>query len=196
MSLPRTLLLLFVTAPLFQGCGDKAASGSAALSVACMASPIGAISDSGVGALRIGMSTAEIRQRCQIIRDTVMVNDEYAENQRALLVVVGTDTVRAWIPSESITGIDVLSDRLSTADSLRVGVRLAQLRRIQGLTATSGEASAWLIAPRHCGLAFVISSAPGMIEADATLSQSQMRSWPDTLRVTMIQVAGCRGSES
>jgi hypothetical protein len=125
-----------------------------------------------------------------------MVNDEYAENQRALSVVVGIDTVRAWIPSDSIAGIDVLSDRLSTLDSLRVGVSLAQLRRIQGLTATSGEASAWLIAPHHCGLAFVISSAPGMVEPDATVTQSQMGSWPDTLRVTMIQVAGCRHSDS
>ena len=196
MSLLRTLLLFCVTAVLFQGCGDRAASGSAASNGACLVSPIGAISDSGVGALRIGMSSAEIQQRCLIIRDTVMLNDEYAENQRALSVVVGTDTVRAWVPSDSITGIDVLSDRLSTGDSLRVGVRLAQLRGIQGLTATSGEASAWLIAPRHCGLALVISSAPGMVEADATLTQREMRSWPDTIRVTMIQVAGCRGSDS
>jgi hypothetical protein len=196
MSLLRNLLLLCVTALLFQGCRDRAASGSAASSGACLDSPIGAISDSGVGTLRIGMSTAEIRQRCLIIRDTVMVNDEYAENQRALSVVVGTDTVRAWIPSDSITGIDVLSDRLSTGDSLRVGVRLAQLRGIQGLTATSGEASAWLMAPRHCGLAFVISSAPGMVAPDAAVTQREMRSWPDTLRVTMIQVAGCRGSDS
>jgi hypothetical protein len=201
MSLLRRLLLLCVTAFLFQGCGDRAASGAAASgaaasSQACLVSPIGAISDSGVGALRIGMSTAEIRQHCLIIRDTVMVNDEYVEIQRALSVVVGMDTVRAWVPSDSVTAIDVLNDRLSTGDSLRVGVRLAQLRGIQGLTATSGEAFAWLIAPRHCGLAFVISSAPGMVEADATVTQSQMRSWPDTMRVTMIRVAGCGGSDS
>jgi hypothetical protein len=196
MSLLRKLCLLCVTALVFQGCGDKAASVSTASSGACLVSPIGAISDSGVGALRIGMSTAEIRRRCQVVRDTVMVNDEYAENQRALSVVVGIDTVRAWIPNDSITGIDVLSDRLSTLDSLRVGVQLAQLRGIQGLTATSGEASAWLIAPRHCGLALVISSAPGTVEPDATVTQREMRFWPDTLRVTMIQVAGCRGSDS
>jgi hypothetical protein len=154
------------------------------------------VSDSGVGLLRIGMSAADIRRSCRVVRDTTMTNDDYVEVQRALSVVVGKDTVRAWIPNDSITGIDVLSAGLSTQDSLHVGVRLAQLRGIQGLTATSGEASAWLEMPRHCGLALVISSAPGMVETDARVTEREMRSWPDTIRVTMMRVSGCRPSDS
>jgi hypothetical protein len=157
---------------------------------------VAAVSDSGVGLLRIGMSAADIRRSCTVIRDTAMTNDDYVEVQRALSVVVGADTVRAWIPSDSITGIDVLSGGLRTQDSLHVGVRLAQLRGIQGLTATSGEASAWLEVPGHCGLALIISSAPGMVEADARVTEREIRSWPDTIRVTMIQVTGCPPSDS
>jgi hypothetical protein len=188
---------LAITALLFsQGCKAKSASSSAASNGMCLVVPEGAISDSGVGILRLGVSAAEIRKRCQIVRDTVMVNGDYVEAERALFIGVGSDTVRAWIPNDSITGIDVLSDRLSTQDSLRVGVTLAQLRGIAGLAASSGEASTWLRVPRHCGLALVISGSPGMDGADAEATEREIRSWPDTIRVTMIQISGCRDTES
>jgi hypothetical protein len=137
------------------------------------------------------MSAAEVRRRCQVVDDTVMLNGDYVENQRTMSVVVGADTVRAWFPGDSINEIDVLSDRLRTDDSLHVGMKLAQLRGITGLTAASGEASTSLQVPRHCGIALLVAGAPGMGEDGAEANETAIRSWPDTIKVNVIRVSGC-----
>jgi hypothetical protein len=200
MNRPASSVFYFLASAallLLQGCKDKTSSNSAtaASGESCLAKSDAAITDSAVGLLRIGMPAKEVGQRCHVVRDTVTVNDDYVEVERALWVVVGMDTVRAWVPRDSITSIEVLSDGLSTQDSLRVGLTLAQLRGIKGLSAVSGEATTWINVPRHCGVGLVISGAPGMDRADVPATEKEIRSWPDSIRVTGIEVSGCRDSD-
>jgi hypothetical protein len=175
-----------------QGCSDRAASKSTpSVNKDCTAVSRAAITDSAVGVLQLGMSAGDVRARCQVLRDTTMLNGDYVEKQRTMAVLVGTDTVRAWLPGDSINEIEVLSDRLQTEDSLHVGMMLADLRGISGVTATSGEASTWLQLPQHCGIGLVVAGAPGMGEDGAEANEATVRSWPDTIKVKGIRVARC-----
>ena len=137
------------------------------------------------------MRAADVQAQCQVVRDTVLLNPDYVENARTMSVVVGADTVLVWFARDSIREIDVLSDRPQTSDSLRVGMRLYQLRRIAGLTAISGEASTEIEVPRHCGIGLRVIGAPGMGEDGADADEAAIRSWPDTIRVNAIRVSGC-----
>jgi hypothetical protein len=174
-----------------QGCNDRPAPRSTRTADNDCTGSRAAITDSAVGALHLGMTAAEVRTRCRVLRDTIMLNGDYVENQRAMLVLVGADTVRAWLPEDSINEIDVLGDRLQTEDSLHVRMMLRDLRAIRGLTAVSGEASTWLQVPRHCGIGLVVANAPGMGEDGGEANEAAVRSWPDTIKVRAIRVSRC-----
>jgi hypothetical protein len=149
------------------------------------------VTDSGVGALSIGLAVTQVKERCRVVRDTVRANYDFAEAQRALSVLIGVDTVLAWAPNDTVSGIDIASRSLRTRDSLGVGTRLRTLLRRPGVTGATGETSTHAALAAHCGLAFVLSGG-GREEDGAEYSAREMRTWPDTITVTRIEIFGCR----
>ena len=149
------------------------------------------IADSGIGALTLGLSTAQVKERCHVVLDTSRDNWDHVERMRVLLVTLGRDTVLAWVSSDSVLQIDVTSRSLRTRDSLGVGTRLATLLKRPNPTGATGKASTWVSLPGHCGLLFVLSGG-GSGEDGAEYSAQELRTWSRSIRVTAIQIVGCQ----
>ncbi len=156
----------------------------------CGARTSAVVTDSRVGALSIGLTVAQVRERCRVVLDSVRDNWDYAEAQRALSVLVGSDTVIAWAPRDTVTLIDITSRSLRTRESLGVGTRLRSLLKSRGVTGGTGEASTHATLAAHCGLAFVLSGG-GRQEDGAEYTAREMRTWPGAITVTAIQIFGC-----
>jgi hypothetical protein len=89
-----------------------------------------AITDEGIGELRIGATVESIRQKCNVVRDTTAPGAE-GMLARKLRVALSRDTVEAEIVDGRVWRIAVHSPRLRTADSLGVGITLARLLRLR-----------------------------------------------------------------
>ena len=162
---------------------------------ACGVTPSTVITDSGVGALTIGSTVAQVKQRCRVVSDSVRPNYDSVEDERALSVLVGTDTVIAWVPRDSVYGIDIASTFFRTRDSLGVGTTLKALLERRGVTAVTGEASTWANLPEHCALNFILSY-DGTGEDGQDYSATDLAAWPPNVFVTMIRIGPCYGPGS
>jgi hypothetical protein len=166
---------------------------------ACTVRTRAVVSDSSVGPLVLGMTFSEVKSRCQVVRDTVLPDYDYAEVQRVLVVNIGLDTVAAKgsvSPLDSdqtgqrIAAISITRPILRTSDWLRVGMTLRQLRRRRGLSGGVSEASTWLMVPNHCGIGLAISNS-GPFEHGADLNARDLRRIADTTTVVLMRVDGC-----
>jgi hypothetical protein len=150
------------------------------------------VTDSGVGALRLGLSVATVRERCIVYADTSLVNHDFVEMERVLLVRIGRDTIRAAVSHDGVIDrIDVDTPHLQTRDGVRVGRTLRSLlnRRVTGGVS---EATVGIALPGHCGLRFVLAGEPSDLEQGRDLAYQDLRRFPVTTRVARIQIVGCR----
>lgn len=149
----------------------------------------GFISDSAVAGLPIGASVASVKQHCRVLEDTTALGSE-AQPERTLLVEIGSDSLVAVIDSDKVWRIEIVSPRLNTKDSLRVGIRLSRLLRDTSAHALIGEGSYYVVMRSHCGLSFALPSIE-LSEPTGDLDAAKLRELPDTLRIQEILVVGC-----
>jgi hypothetical protein len=152
------------------------------------------VTDSGIGALRIGMPVALVRSQCRVVRDTIQTNDDYVESERVLYVDLGRDTVMAAVRDDRIDRIDIDGPVFHTADSLFAGMSLRRLLRKPGVTAAAGEASIQADVPGHCGLGVELSGA-GPSKDEFEYTNDELRRWPPTIRVKKLWIYRCRMAE-
>lgn len=147
----------------------------------CGVGPNAVLADSGIGALRIGATVAEIRSRCMVLTDSVYPGPE-GQPERRLAVVTGSVNTAAAIVDDRVWRIYVASPRFRTADSLGVGTTVEQLRSPHGRLAR-GEGT-FVLRPDHCGLSFQLAGGvpPNAETLDAV---------PDSVRVERVLVIGC-----
>jgi hypothetical protein len=163
---------------------------------ACGVGPTTFLTDSGIGKLRVGVSRAEIIRLCRVIRDTMVVNDDYVEMERVLVIDLGRDTVIAALGADtSISRIDVAHSRFRTRDGLRVGTSLRSLLNRWGLSAGIGEAAVQASVAAHCGLTLVLSGKGGGQQGDE-FTRDQLAHWPRRIHVKRILVHGCRSGNA
>ena len=147
------------------------------------------VTDSGVGALRIGATVADVSQRCTIARDTTAPRAE-GQEARVISVVFGSDTVEAEVVADRVWRIEVTDPAFTTADSLQVGTGVGALLDLPGLRPLSGEGNVFVMTTAHCGLSFQLS-VPDTGMAAGRWQIDDIRGLPAATEVTRILVIGC-----
>lgn len=149
------------------------------------------LADSGIGHLRLGASVVEVRRECEVLADTVRVNDEFVEIERVLLVRLGRDTVAAAIDQDGRVGrIFVDRGSLRTADGVGIGTPLAELLDRQGIYGGVGESALHITVPPYCSLSFALSEA-GVYEQGDNVDAAQLRRLPASTKVQRINIGPC-----
>ncbi len=153
------------------------------------------ISDSGIGLLRIGLTVEQVKQRCHVVVDTIRPNYDFVEDERALLVLLGRDTVLAWVPTGTVSSIEITSRSFRTVDSLGVGTTLATLLERGNVTAATGEASTQATVPNYCAVRFILSYS-GSGEDGQEYTAEDLRAWPPGVVVTGVTIGTCYKPDS
>jgi hypothetical protein len=149
-----------------------------------------ALTEAGVGGVHVGQPVAELRKVCRVIDDTNDLGDE-GRSERLLAIRVGQDTVAVTIDSGRVWRINVTSSRLSTADSIHVGVPLGRLLAAAGGVGAEGEGGLYVQVPLHCGLSFRIAYEIGPREHRQDWTAQDLRTIPNDSKVDEILITGC-----
>jgi hypothetical protein len=112
----------------------------------------------GVGAVRLGRTVAEIKQRCPVQSDTIRYSSDSRQG-RVLRVVIGSNTVDAWIDGDTVQRIDVTSMGFRTEGGHGVGTSLVRLLGDDTVRGTAGDG--WLVVGpgTECGILYAIRSS-------------------------------------
>jgi hypothetical protein len=124
----------------------------------CLAAGGTQLTGASVGTVRLRESEADIRIRCTVAADTVLLLE--GEPQPALLLALGIDTVMAEIVSGRIWRLRVRSPGLRTSDSTGVGTPANRLLSETAATLSWGEGEHYVISPSYCGLSFQLQGLP------------------------------------
>lgn len=169
------------SATLIVACGnDRRVSGSA---LTCGAGPATALSDSGVGALRISAHVEDLKRQCLVLTDTQLASGNEGMPERRLTVVVRSVSTTATIVGDRVWRIEIASPRFRTLDSLGVGSTVRQLRQSPARLAM-GERGAYLVRSDHCGLSF-------QLPQQRDRPYQSLAAIPDSTKVNLILVVGC-----
>ena len=136
----------------------------------------------GVGDLRVGERVHELARRCRVVRDTTVRGQE-GQMERALVVDLGHDTIRAVVQDDRVWRLHVRSASIRAADSLGVGTPGRALRR-SGAKVLMGEGAVFVTLPTHCGLSFRLRG----VEFGRVASAAQI---PDGASVDEVLAFGC-----
>ena len=137
------------------------------------------LTDSGVGALRVGARVDEVQAVCDILHDTTLRRGREGMPERRITVVLGSMSTTATVADRRVWRIEIASPRFRTRDSLGVGTSVGTLRQ-RGATLVVGEDANYALVPGHCGLSFQLRAGTG-----------GPASVPDSARVRMVLVTGC-----
>jgi hypothetical protein len=149
------------------------------------------ITESGIGALRIGLPVDSVRLLCRVTRDTVITNEEDQVDEQVLSVDLGPGTVGAAIKEGRVHRIDVWSPALTTADSLHAGMPVRDLAKHSSVRAMEGESQVFASDSAHCGLLFALTGG-GPSAGEFAVTNAELRQWPVTSVIAFIEVHGCR----
>lgn len=141
-----------------------------------------ALSDSGIGALRIGVTVAEIRANCMVLSEDTAAPGPEGQPEHRLVVVTGSVNTTAAIVDGRVWRIYVASPLFRTTDSLGVGSLVRDLRGSEARLAR-GEGT-FVLRRDHCGLSFQLGR--GVPPVAQTLDAV-----PDSVRVERVLVIGC-----
>ena len=147
----------------------------------------GVLTDSGIGALRIGATVAEVRSRCMVLGEDTVAPGPEGQTEHRLVVVTGAANTTAAIVDGRVWRLYVASPRFKTPDSLGVGTRVGELRGPRARLAR-GEGT-FVLRDDHCGLSFQLG--PGVPAGAATLDAV-----PDSVRVRRVLVIACPATTS
>jgi len=161
------------------------------VAVPCRITESTILTGQGIGALTIGLAVAEVRRRCGIVQDTIVLGEE-AEEERHLLVDLQHDTVTATIVDDVVWRIEVNGPAIRTADSLGVGSTLRDLLRSSGAHGAEGGAGLFVLAPSHCGLSFHLDYEVKDDEHKENWSLADLERLPNSSRVDYVLVSGCQ----
>jgi hypothetical protein len=147
------------------------------------------LSDSAVGAVRLGTSVADLTAECNVVRDRTEARSE-GQLSRVLAVVLAGDTIEAEVVDDRVWRVDVDSPAFRTADSLGVGTPLATMLALPGLQPMSGEGRVFVKTARHCGLSFQLS-VPDTGAAAGRWTVEELRRLSEGTKVARVLVVGC-----
>jgi hypothetical protein len=144
----------------------------------------------GLGVLRIGTLADHVRERCQIVRDTTVLDNE-GMVARELVISLGADTAVAEVQSDSVWRLRLTSRRFRTGEGLGIGSSVGELAANAGARALVGEGEIYVTVPATCGVSYRIGGADFGRVARAPSAERAIDVLPDTARVDLLLVVGC-----
>ena len=156
----------------------------------CGVSPGDVQVEEGVGVLRIGMSVEEVRQRCRVVRDTTVLDNEGMPARR-LEISIGDDTAVAEIVADSVWRVRLTSPRFRARGGLGIGTSASALAAIPGARALAGEGEVYVTMPGTCGVSYRVAGADFARVSGARSPEEAMDLLPDTARVDLLLVYAC-----
>jgi hypothetical protein len=147
------------------------------------------ITDEGIGQVRIGAGMESVQQKCNVVRDTTVVDTEGMPSRR-LAVAFSRDTVQAEIVDGRVWRIAVLSPGLRTADSLGVGTTITRLLQLKDPHGMTGEGQFFVASPAHCGKSFRLAIAESG-PARGDLDRAGLARLPRSTAVNEVLIFGC-----
>lgn len=110
-----------------------------------------------VGDLTIGIRAEALGTVGHILDDTTMTAPDGADSERAISILIGQDTVQAFVGSGTVGAVQVRSSRLRTIDSVGVGSRVDAVTE-HGLTSAEVlNGVVWLERRDLCGVYFLVA---------------------------------------
>lgn len=128
-----------------------------------------------------------VRARCAVVGDTVLRLE--GQDQPAIRVALGADTVLIEIVDGRVWRITVRSPGLHTADSIGIGTPARRLAD-SGAIIARGEGGHYILSPEHCGLSFEIAGLPARDEPWRSWTTRELAAMPDSVRVGELLVTG------
>ena len=149
------------------------------------------LSDSGIGALRLGASVDAIREQCVVFRDTVELS-AVGMKQRVLHTQLGPAMMYVEIVNSRVSRISTTSPVLLTEDGLGAGSSLESLLQTPNIVGTLVNNSVVVRMPNHCGLSFQLdSNATRSVKLSSTVYERALRKLPLSTKVERVHIVGC-----
>ncbi len=114
------------------------------------------ITDEGLGELKLGQSTDEVRRLCEVFSESDQPGQE-GTTDHILAVRVSGEIVPATIVNGRVWRISLTTPHFRTADSLGVDTPLRRIAQMRGAQFAPGEDAVYGFASEHCGLSFRFS---------------------------------------
>jgi hypothetical protein len=114
------------------------------------------LADEGVGELKVGVSVAAVKQKCEVVSDSDEPGSE-GTRERVVVARVGGDSVRAVVTNDRVWRVEITSPHIVTPDSLGVDTPLHAIAIRRGARFFPGEDGVYGFVADHCGLSFRFS---------------------------------------
>lgn len=147
------------------------------------------VTDSGVGALRVGRRMTDVRAECSVLSESSELGAEGLPEAVAR-VGFGGDTAIVTIDSGIVWSVALTKAAWKTSDSLGVGAALDQFVS-RGARGLAGDAGLFLVVPAHCGISFRLPPSPAIRVEKASWSTAELRALPAEMRIDQVLIRGC-----
>ena len=144
----------------------------------------------GIGVLRPGTRVSELRERCDVVRDTTVRGVE-GMPARMIVVALGADSAVAEIQDDSVWRVRLTSRRYRSENGIGIGTPARRLAELSGAGAYAGEGEVYVLIPSECGISYRISGAELGRVASASSAEEALRSMPPSAEVDLILIWGC-----
>lgn len=145
------------------------------------------LTPAGIGELRVGMSVAQARARCRVLKDSVGEAEGMA--MPLLIVDLGSDTILAEPANDQIFRLRIDGPAFRTAEGLGVGSTIAELRAAGTAIVAMGEGT-FIMLREKCGLSFQLGELATVGGATVGPDMSAADFAPGN-RVARVLVYGC-----
>lgn len=147
------------------------------------------LSGDGVGALRVGRPVSEVREACEVVRDTTVPGPE-GQPSRRLHVLARGDTMTVEVVDDAVWRVTVTGEAVRTDDGLGVGTPVRELASADGAQAHAGEGGAYVLLPTRCGMSFRFAPT-GAAPSGGEWTRDALFRLPGDPEVTAVLLTGC-----
>ena len=129
---------------------------SSPVASACGISGQPVLTDDGIGELRIGRSSDDIKRLCEVVSDANQRSSE-GTMERVIALRISGEIVPATIVNDKVWRVAITTPRIRTADSIGVDSPLARIAAMRGAQFFPGEDGVYAFIADHCALSFRFS---------------------------------------
>jgi hypothetical protein len=146
--------------------------------------------DEGIGVLRPGVSVDDIRERCTVVRDTVVPGPEGIPT-RLLVVKLGADSAVGEVVDDALWRVRLSSERFRSAQGFGVGTRAREIAAAPGAGVHVGEGEVYMLLEGICGVSYRLAGVDFGRVASAQSAESALEELPDSARVDRVLLWRC-----
>jgi hypothetical protein len=146
--------------------------------------------DEGVGVLRPGVGVEDVRQRCTVVRDTVVPGPEGMPT-RLLVVKLGADSAIGEVVGDTLWRVRLSSERFRSAQGFGVGTLAREIAAAPGAGVHVGEGEVYMLLEGLCGVSYRLAGVDFGRVASAQSAERALEELPDSARVDRMLLWRC-----